>query len=164
MRGNFSSSGRIVGGEDAKPGTYPWMAALLDKRFPRRPFCGGSLITPVHVLTAAHCVDEILKNPKPFKVRIGEYDFDTDFETEHKDIPIGKVHVHPDYKETDFAIHNDLAIIELDGSGMDGTWTACLPDVREDFRNREAIVIDEKCGVSLVQNAGILKNSVNSTA
>ena len=44
---------RIVGGEEATPHQYPWMAALfIDDKW----FCGGSLITDRHILTAAHCV------------------------------------------------------------------------------------------------------------
>ena len=38
----------IVGGTRAKPSAYPWFAEL--------PFCGGALIAPDRIATAAHCV------------------------------------------------------------------------------------------------------------
>jgi secreted trypsin-like serine protease len=38
----------VVGGTAAKPSAYPWHAEL--------PFCGGALIAPDRVATAAHCV------------------------------------------------------------------------------------------------------------
>ena len=46
---------RIIGGRQALQGVYPWQAALVTSKN-RFVFCGGSLIYPSWVLTAAHCV------------------------------------------------------------------------------------------------------------
>ncbi|CAG0889881.1 unnamed protein product, partial [Darwinula stevensoni] len=143
IRSNLSHpAGRIVGGEDANPGEYPWMAALLRRSSsPReRPFCGGSLISPIHVLTAAHCVVE-LHSPIIFVVRIGEHDFEREFETKHEDFSIRRVHVHPDYKKTENAIYDDVAVLELESSCMKEPRTVCLPDDPGDFRRDTAIVL-----------------------
>ena len=48
---------KIVGGEESSKNHWPWTAALLDEK--KKVFCGGSLIEPYHILTAAHCL-----NPK----------------------------------------------------------------------------------------------------
>ena len=44
---------KIVGGQEATPGEWPWQVALLQGTF---PFCGGSLVSNQYVITAAHCV------------------------------------------------------------------------------------------------------------
>jgi secreted trypsin-like serine protease len=42
----------VVGGNDAAPGQYPYVAhILIDRSFQ----CTGTLVTPRHVVTAAHC-------------------------------------------------------------------------------------------------------------
>ena len=54
-----SSRRKIIGGVPAEKDKYPWMTALLwqdVKDNEDAQFCGGSLIAPDWVLTAAHCV------------------------------------------------------------------------------------------------------------
>lgn len=51
----------IVGGAPSTPGEWPWQVALIDggaagSNFYAAQFCGGSLIHPQWVLTAAHCI------------------------------------------------------------------------------------------------------------
>ncbi|KAK3520228.1 hypothetical protein QTP70_019507 [Hemibagrus guttatus] len=43
---------KIVGGEDASPGSWPWQVSIQRNGF---HFCGGSLINENWVLSAAHC-------------------------------------------------------------------------------------------------------------
>ena len=50
---NFEN--RIVGGTPVTPGRYPYFATLLPE-VGTIAFCGGSLIAPNIVLTAAHCI------------------------------------------------------------------------------------------------------------
>jgi chaperonin GroEL len=45
---------QIVDGRPAPQGAYPWMAAV----FPSGSLCGGSVIAPQWILTAAHCVTD----------------------------------------------------------------------------------------------------------
>ncbi len=65
-----SPAPRIVGGEPAPPGAYPFAVAFVAPGQPEREskFCGGSLIAEATVLTAAHCMGRI---PGQFEAVVG---------------------------------------------------------------------------------------------
>ena len=50
---------RVKGGSRAQRGEFPWLAALVDAETSDH-FCGGVLISSRIVLTAAHCVNELV--------------------------------------------------------------------------------------------------------
>merc|ERR1711936_709089 len=52
---------RIIGGQGARSGDFPWQAALfvIDDWGNELFKCGGSLISVNKVLTAAHCIEKM---------------------------------------------------------------------------------------------------------
>lgn len=56
---------RIIGGEDAKLGQFPYQVSLRNA-LNRQHFCGGSIISQRFILTAAHCTQGL--NALPFFV------------------------------------------------------------------------------------------------
>ncbi|CAB4026288.1 MAM and LDL-receptor class A domain-containing 1-like isoform X1 [Paramuricea clavata] len=101
---------KIVGGQDATPGEWPWQVALLRGTF---PFCGGSFVSNQYVITAAHCVKSTDWNS--VTIRIGEHDMGVN-EGHEQDISIASngITVHPQYNQTDFDY--DIAVIRLSRS------------------------------------------------
>jgi hypothetical protein len=64
----------IVGGEEVPIANHPWQVALLrGQQTDRSQFCGGSLVAPDTVVTAAHCIDSwfVQKDPARVDVLIG---------------------------------------------------------------------------------------------
>nr|AQM58435.1 venom s1 protease with cub domain 3 [Pristhesancus plagipennis] len=60
------SPARIVNGDNVEEGQYPWIVAL---KYQNQHWCGGSIITEEHILTAAHCT--VNRLPEHFKVITG---------------------------------------------------------------------------------------------
>ena len=110
---------KVLGGQPADPGEWPWQVALLradsleryDKSTAKEvrrfanllaQFCGGSLIAPNWVLTAAHCVVDVA--PGDVKVLVG-----TNTLLEGTRLTVTKVIVHGDYAFPT----NDIALLKL---------------------------------------------------
>ena len=59
-----------MGGEETEANEYPWQVGLVSPG-EKTPYCGGSIITSQHVLTAAHCtydIDGDIKEPALIQV------------------------------------------------------------------------------------------------
>lgn len=106
----------IVGGQPADEGEYPFMVALSIVGPTRGAGCGGSLISPNHVLTAAHCVTDTSRPgavslPGDITATIGRTNLNNAATGEVRDV--SQVIRHPRYGLDPGAYSNDLAVLTL---------------------------------------------------
>uniref|UniRef100_A0A8C5KEP8 pancreatic elastase II n=2 Tax=Jaculus jaculus TaxID=51337 RepID=A0A8C5KEP8_JACJA len=117
--------GRVVGGEDATPNSWPWQVSLqysyLGKWYHT---CGGSLVANNWVLTAAHCIS----NSKTYRVMLGRHSLSND-EFGSKAIKVSKLVVHEKWNSNMLSNGYDIALVKLANpvSLSSKIQLACLP-------------------------------------
>jgi secreted trypsin-like serine protease len=108
---------KIVGGRPVPNGKYKFQAALLAQPFGsndfERQYCGGSLITPFEVLTAAHCVDFVGSEPgqlplSDLRVVVGRTVLTS---TQGQKRRVAGISVHPQWDPVAFSL--DAAVLHL---------------------------------------------------
>ena len=98
----------IIGGGNVNKDKYPWFAKAL-KGDGSWQECGGSLVSPEYVLTAAECV---INTPDLAKFQIGALsDDDTNGGQISQTIQVENIYRHKDYNP--FTNDKDFALIKL---------------------------------------------------
>ncbi|XP_008066815.1 chymotrypsin-C [Carlito syrichta] len=118
-------STRVVGGEDARPHSWPWQISLQYlKDDTWRHTCGGSLIASNFVLTAAHCIS----NARTYRVALGKNNLAVEDEEGSLYVGVDTIHVHE--KWNSFLVRNDIALIKLAEHVelSDTIQVGCLPE------------------------------------
>ena len=132
----------IAGGRDAGRSSWPW-AALLGT-FERRQgsaepewICGGVLLGPRHVLTAAHCV--ATADRSQLVLRLGEHDLRAESST-RQERRVSRVLVHPNFRRR----LADMALLVLDEPvtlRRGSVHPICLPQPSTNVEGRSGYVV-----------------------
>lgn len=117
---------KIVGQNSGESqfGEFPWMVAIKQNDLESQERCGGSLIHPQAVLTAAHCVTA----NESYYIRAGDWDTDSTKEPyQHEDVAVHSIIIHSNF--TPGPLFNDIALLLLKYPVKLGPHieTICLP-------------------------------------
>jgi len=131
--------GRIVGGQEATAHSWPWQAhlAVCGKWYGNLEcnICGGSLIHPKYLASAAHCVPDSASGT----IIMGAHAISHGGKQR---IPVLKFHVHPSWNEPSMFDH-DMSIIELKNPAAitKEVIPICLPHKTTCFGTRTPCVV-----------------------
>jgi secreted trypsin-like serine protease len=108
----FAREVRIINGTPAAADNWPWMVAIGNtySTISSTQFCGGSLIHPSWILTAAHCtLDETVDT---IKVLLGTHDLAQEKNAEV--IKLKEIIRHPEYDKHPENPKHDIALLHLE--------------------------------------------------
>ncbi|XP_039149313.1 protein masquerade isoform X2 [Drosophila simulans] len=128
LQSNFSGRrrARVVGGEDGENGEWCWQVALINSL--NQYLCGAALIGTQWVLTAAHCVTNIVRSGDAIYVRVGDYDLTRKYGSPGaQTLRVATTYIHHNHNSQ--TLDNDIALLKLHGQAelRDGVCLVCLP-------------------------------------
>ncbi|XP_075715035.1 tissue-type plasminogen activator isoform X1 [Rhinoderma darwinii] len=126
----LNSRFRIAAGRIAHITSHPWMAAIFRVSRGTEYFrCGGTLISPCWVVTAAHCFYEE-SFPNRLRVKLGRT-LQIVPGKEEQSFTVERLYIHPQFNDSNF--DNDIALLNLKSSSescamdTDSARPACMP-------------------------------------
>ncbi|XP_043522587.1 uncharacterized protein LOC122535258 isoform X6 [Frieseomelitta varia] len=124
---------KVVRGNVASKGSYPWQASIRVRGHSRsNHWCGAVIVSPLHVLTAAHCLEGY--NKGTYFVRAGDYNTEMEEGTEI-DADIEDYYIHEEFRKG-HRMNNDIALVLLKRRGIPlgkDVMPICLPSEQAEY-------------------------------
>ncbi|KAM9217846.1 LOW QUALITY PROTEIN: chymotrypsin-like elastase family member 2A [Leptosomus discolor] len=142
---------RVVGGQDARPYSWPWQASLqYNSNGKWRHVCRGTLIATNWVMAAAHCIS----SSRQYRVYLGKYNLAA---VEEGSIALSpeKIIVNENWNPQKVSNGYDIALIKLTEhvTLSDHIKLACLPPTQSTLSSNTACYVT---GWGLLQTNGAL--------
>ncbi|XP_017318527.1 plasminogen activator, urokinase a isoform X1 [Ictalurus punctatus] len=122
---------KIIGGLRASIESQPWLASIFKKDL---FICGGTLIAPCWVLSAAHCFPRGKRTRKEqYSVYLGKDATNATYMGKEQKFEVAKLVLHQDFDYAAEDFNNDIALLQIvDNNGQcaqktPSARTACLP-------------------------------------
>ncbi|XP_044267280.1 brachyurin-like [Tribolium madens] len=99
--------GRIIGGNDARAGEFPFAAGIYIHTSSGQYFCAGALLSHEWILTGAQCVDGALR----FTIVLGSNNLQDANDSNRITVAAEEYYLYPKYDA--FTLQHDIALIKL---------------------------------------------------
>lgn len=128
---------RIIGGYDASIGQFPYIASIRTYNSMRN-FCGGTIVSERHIVSAAHCVEHLLSKPDDIFVVVGARDRKID----GHHMRIERIYSHSEFNAT--TLVHDISVLKTTHSIMFSEYVRPIalptPEVRTSSDMKSVII------------------------